>query len=261
MDVGGEIEPTTATGLAAIDLGEVHPATLTDGNEALVVSCRQLRAQSQHTAKNLARLQQKQSRHQRGSRRWQRLQRRKNRFLAKQELRHRDLEHKISREVVNWAVERSIGKLFIGDVRDVADGKLLSRKSQQKIGNWSHGKLRRFIGYKAEAAGLAVDDAVPEHYSSQTCPQCQNRHKPKGRTYRCPACGFGSHRDVVGASNILSQVVHGELGKVRPPEKVTYRHPHYRRSNHYTGKRSSPGHGASSAREKLHSFSCGRVSR
>ncbi len=233
--------------IAALDLGEVHPATLTDGEEALVVSCRQLRAQSQHTAETLASLQQKQSRHKRGSRRWQRLQRRKNRFLAKQALRRRDLEHKISREVVEWTVERSVGKLFIGDVRDVADGVDKGKVHNQRLSNWSHGKLRRYIGYKAQAAGIAVDDEIPEHYTSQTCPQCENRYKPKGRHYRCPACGFCSHRDVVGASNILSRAVHGELGKVRPPETVKYRHPHSRRSNHYTGKRSSPGHGASSS--------------
>jgi putative transposase len=227
--------------VAAVDLGEVHPAALTDGTEALVVSCRQLRAQSQHTAKNLASLQHKQSQHRRGSRRWKRLQRRKNRFLAKQALRRRDIEHKVSREVVSWAVERAIGQLFIGDVRDVADGKRLNRKNQQKIATWSHGRLRRYIGYKAEAAGVAVDDEIPEHYTSQTCPQCQNRYKPSGRNYRCPVCGFCSHRDVVGASNILSRAVYGELGKVRPPQMVKYRHPVV------WGKRSSPGHGASSS--------------
>ncbi|MCI0349693.1 MAG: RNA-guided endonuclease TnpB family protein, partial [Acidobacteriales bacterium] len=229
--------------------------------EATVVSCRQLRAQSQHTAKNLASIQARQSRHQKGSRRWKRLQRRKHRFLAQQALRRRDLEHKISREAVEWAVERNVGKLFIGDVRDVADktskaetaasGKPYKGKvHNQRMSRWSHGKLRRYISYKAETAGIAVDDEVPEHYTSQTCPRCQNRYKPKGRTYRCPACGFGSHRDVVGASNLLSRAVHGELGKVRPPEKVKYRHPNYRRSNHYTGKRSSPGHGARSSRER-----------
>jgi len=240
--------------VAAVDLGEVHPATLTDGEEALVVSCRQLRAQSQHTAKNLARLQQKQSRHQRGSRRWKRLQRRKNRFLAKQELRRRDIEHKISREVVEWAIERSVGKLFVGDVRDVADktskaatsanGKPYKGKAHnQRMSRWSHGKLRRYIGYKAEAAGITVDDAVPEHYTSQTCPHCRNRYKPSGRNYQCPVCGFCSHRDVVGASNILSRAVYGELGKVRPPETVKYRRP---AAYGKRRMRSSPGHGASS---------------
>jgi hypothetical protein len=46
---------------------------------------------------------------------------------------------------------------------------------------------------------------------------------------------------VVGASNILSRAVYGELGKVRPPQMVTYRHPVV------WGKRSSPGHGACSS--------------
>jgi hypothetical protein len=41
-------------------------------------------------------------------------------------------------------------------VRDVADGKRLTTKSQQKIGLWSHGRQRQYITYKAEAAGIAV---------------------------------------------------------------------------------------------------------
>ncbi|MCI0712992.1 MAG: transposase [Chloroflexi bacterium] len=229
------------TNVAAADLGEVHPAALTDGEEAVVISCRQLRAQKQHTAKNLASLQHKQSHHKKGSRRYRRLQHRKNRFLAKQKRRRRDIEHKISREVIDWCEENNVGKLYIGDVRDVADGKRLHRKSQQKIGAWSHGKLRKYINYKATAAGIEVNDKIPEHYTSQTCPECRNRYKPQGRVYTCPVCGFCAHRDVVGASNILSRAVYGELGKVRPPETVKYRHPVLR------GKRSSPGHGASSS--------------
>lgn len=225
VDEGGEMEPTTATGVAAVDLGEVHPATLTDGSEALVVMSKELRSQKRYGNKRRSELQQQQARHRRGSRRWQRLQRRKNRFLAKQALHHRDLEHKISREVVKWAVERSIGKLFIGDVRDVADGIDKGKIHNQRLSQWSHGKLRKSIKYKAEAAGIAVDDQVSEHYTSQTCPHCRNRHKPSGRNYHCPVCGFGSHRDVVGASNILSRAVYGELGKVRPPETVKYRQP------------------------------------
>jgi putative transposase len=189
-------------------------------------------------------MQAKQARHQKGSRRSKRLIRRKVRFLAKQERRKRDIEHKISREAVDWCVERKIGTLGIGDVRDIADGKRLNAKSQQKISNWSHGKVRRYIGYKAEAAGITVVDDVNEAYTSQTCPSCQHKYKPKGRVYTCPACGFCGHRDVVGASNLLSRMVHGELGKIRPPEMVKYRHPVLR------GKRSSPGHGACSSRKR-----------
>jgi hypothetical protein len=38
----------------AVDLGEVHPAVATDGQTAIVVSCRELRAKRQYTVKRLA---------------------------------------------------------------------------------------------------------------------------------------------------------------------------------------------------------------
>jgi hypothetical protein len=44
-----------------------------------------------------------------------------------------------------------VGTLAIGDARDVVDGKNLNRKSQQKVSNWSHGMIRQYIAYKAEA--------------------------------------------------------------------------------------------------------------
>ena len=103
------------------------------------------------------------------------------------------MEHKASRAVVQWAKEHQVSTLVIGDVRDVADGKRLNSKSQQKIGVWSHGRQRQYITYKAEAAGITVT-LVDEAYTSQTCPQRLNCTKPKGRLYRCPVCGF------VGAS-------------------------------------------------------------
>ena len=140
--------------------------------------------------------------------------------------------------VVEEAVERQAGTLALGDVRDVADGKQLNAKSQQKVSNWGHGKLRQYITYKAEAAGIAVE-LVDEHHTSQTCPNCGARHKPRGRLYRCPACGFAAHRDVVGAANILSRRQFGEVGRIVPPPfgETKYRHPF---CNRKTGKRSRP---------------------
>lgn len=240
IDDGVEPQLVEQGYVAAGDLGEIHPITLTDGEESLVVSCRQLRAQSQHSNKVTAQIQQKQSKHQKHSRRWWRLERRKRRFLEKQERRRRDIEHKVSREAVNWCVDRQVQTLALGDVRDIADGKRLNKENQQKISNWPHGKMRRYIGCKAEAAGIIVKDDIDEAYTSQTCVCCGNRHKPKGRVYTCPACGSVVHRDVQGAANILSRFLYGELAKVPAPNPM-YRHPVLR------GKRSSPGHGASSS--------------
>ena len=220
------------------DLGEVHPIALTDGETATVISARALRSVRQYTNKRLAEIQPLQARTTKGSDQWKKLQRRKNRFLAKQQRRTRDIEHKVSRAVVAEAVERQVGTLAIGDVREVADGKRLNAKSQQKVSNWSHGKLRQYITYKAEAAGIQVE-LVNEAHTTQTCPACGERHKPKGRLYRCPACGFVSHRDVVGAANILSRHQHGRLGQVQPPPcgEIKYRHP-FGKWSFQTGKRS-----------------------
>jgi putative transposase len=210
--------------VVAVDLGEIHPAAATDGEESIVVSCRALRSLNQYTNKRLAELSHKQAAKVKGSRGWRRLQRRRSKFLAQQRRRKRDIEHKISREVVDWAVEREAGAIVIGDVRDVADGKRLNRKIQQKVGNWSHGRQRQYITYKAAAEGIEVA-LQDEAYTSQTCPQCGHRYKPTGREYSCRRCGFLGHRDIVGASNILSLTLHGEVGQIVPSSTIKYRQP------------------------------------
>jgi putative transposase len=228
--------------MVAVDLGEIHPAAMTDGAAGMVVSCRALRSLNQYTNKRLAKLSHLQAAKVRGSRAWRRLQRRRNRFQAQQRRRKRDIEHthahpgpgrqdmcarsagEISREVVDWVVERKAGTIVMGDVRNIANGKRLNRKSQQKVGNWSHGKQRKYITYKAAAQGIEVV-LQSEAYTSQTCPQCGHRTKPTGREYACRRCGFLGHRDLVGASNILSRTLHGELGQVMPPSAIKYRQP------------------------------------
>jgi putative transposase len=235
--------PLDAPGVnvAAVDLGEVHPAAVSDGSESMVFAARELRAVLQFRHKRLAAIQRLQAAKVKGSRAWKKLQRRKTRFLARQARRARDIEHKVSRAVVNWMVERGVGTLAMGDVRDVADGKRLNTKSQQKVSSWGHGKMRQYITYKAEGAGITVE-LVDEAYSSQTCPMCGQRHKPAGRVYACPVCGFRGHRDgQVGAVNLLSRFIHGDVGQVRPPPLVKYRHP-FRKDG--TGKRSRPDTGS-----------------
>jgi putative transposase len=201
--------------VAGIDLGEVHPVAITDGQNALVVSCRELRSLNQYRNKRLAELKSLQSSKRKYSRRWWRIQQRINRFLAQNRYQRRDLEHKISRVVVDWSVIHQVGTLAIGNVRDVADGKRLNRKSQQKVSNWSHGKIRQYIAYKAEAEGILVNDEIDESYTSQTCVSCGRQRKPNGRIYSCE-CGQTYHRDIGGAANILSRFCTGALERDAP---------------------------------------------
>src|SRR6266511_986493 len=238
VENGKQPKPAGGTSSVAVDLGEIHPAAATDGATAVVFSARELRAKRQYTAKRLAYLQSRQSRCRKTSRRWWKLQKAKNRFRAKQQRRMRDIEHKLSRAVVDYAIEREAGTLAIGDVRDVAVQSNKGAAANQKFSTWRHGKLRVYLTYKAEAEGMRVV-LVDEHHTSKTCPNpsCNQRHKPTGRVYRCQVCGFQAHRDVVGAANILSRQLFGAVGKVRPPPATMYRHPFL------TGKRSGLGTG------------------
>jgi putative transposase len=224
IENGLEPLPTPGSNVAGVDLGEVHPAAITDGRDSLVISCRELRSLNQYLNKRLAELKSLQSGKQKHSGRWWRIQGRINRFLAQNKQQRRDLEHKISRAVVDWSVIHQVGTLAIGDVRDVADGKRLNRKSQQKVSNWSHGTVRRYIAYKAEAEGILVNDCVDESYTTQTCVCCGRRRKPIGRIYAC-ACGQTYDRDVGGAANILSRFCYGALSKVEAPAPLFFR-PH-----------------------------------
>jgi putative transposase len=226
VENGKQPKDAPGTNTVAVDLGEIHPAAATDGQTALVVSCREVRAKRQYTAKRLADLQSCQSRCKRKSRRWWKLQKVKNRFRARQQRRIRDMEHKISRMVVEYAVECQASTLAIGDVRDIADKTDKGRHQNQRVSTWRHGKLRSDLTYKAEAEGMVVV-LVDEHDTTKTCPNpiCNHRHKPAGRVYRCLVCGFQAHRDVVGAVNILSRQIKGDVGKIRPPPTTTYRHP------------------------------------
>ncbi len=223
-ETGVEPLPSPGNNVAGVDLGEVHPVAINDGQNAMIVSCRELRSLNQYWNRRLAQLKSLQSSKQKHSRRWWRIQRRINRFLAQNKQQRRDMEHKISRAMVDWSVIHRVGTLAIGDVRNVANGKRLNRKSQQKVSNWSHGKIRRYIAYKAEAEGILVNDEIDESYTSQTCVYCGRKRKPKGRIYSCE-CGQTYHRDIGGAANILSRFCYGELSKVDAPHPFFFR-PH-----------------------------------
>ena len=221
------MQPKTKPGdnIVSVDLGEVHPAVVGDTEEATLITCRARRHTKQGHNKRLASLTQTLSRTTQGSRRHKRLLRTKSRMKAKQARVLRDMEHKISRAIVDVAVERQAGTIVLGDVRDIADGIDKGTEHNQRMSQWPHGKVRTYVAYKAEAEGICLA-LQSERYTSQTCPSCGHRHKPRGRVYRCGQCGFSGHRDVVGQVNILSAYTAGEPGKLPLPTVVKHRMPH-----------------------------------
>ena len=216
--------------IVAVDLGEIHPAVMTDGNTALVITARELRATGQGLAKKIAKLDSRLSRCKRGSRMYRKLSKAKAKARLNADARQKDILHKISRAVVDFAVESNAKEIVIGDIRDIGDEVNLGKKSNQKISLWPHGKLTGYVKYKSARLGIAIN-LENEAYTTQTCPCCGEKQKPRGRVYKCRKCGFIGHRDVVGSCNILSRRLYGELARVQV-STTKYRHPYL------TGKRS-----------------------
>ena len=89
--------PPVAPGdrVLAVDMGEIHPSVIADTEQALVLSCRALRACKQYGNKRRSELASLRDRKKRGSNNRKRIQKRMNRFKAQQERRERDILHKV----------------------------------------------------------------------------------------------------------------------------------------------------------------------
>ena len=140
-------------------------------------------------------------------------------MLQRTNARIRDLNHKITRAFVTWAVENKIAKVYVGNPEGVQRKKLRQVVSQ-KLSRWNFGKHLEYLRYKLEAVGISLEK-ISEEYSTQTCPQCGRRHKCSSRNYRC-ICGYTAHRDIHGARNILSLGLNGRISITTPIKKQKY---------------------------------------
>ena len=217
-----------AGNVVAVDLGEIHPIVSFDGIASEIYNGRYLRSLVQYREKFKAAINRLLSRCQRGSRRWKKLKRAKNRTLHTLNTLIRDVRHKITSRFVSACKAKKVETIVIGDIKHIRQSMNYSKKVNQKLHQWAFGKITEMITYKAKAVGIKVD-SQDEAYTSQTCPSCGHRKKPSKRAYHCSKCKWGpEHRDVVGASNILTKyqgwLFNPVVGAVVSPTGIRY-HP------------------------------------
>ena len=155
----------------------------------------------------------------------------KQRQLAKLKNQIKDILHKTTSLIVSTLKSRGVQTLVIGDVRDIRQDLDYGKKANQKLHQWVFGEVRHMLTYKAVRQGMKVE-LINEAYTSQTCPSCGKRHKPKNRNYRCRHCGFEYHRDGVGSINIRRKYLGDStpvVGLMASPVGVRF-HPHLQRS-------------------------------
>ena len=217
-------EPKT---VVAVDLGEIHPIVSFDGLASEIYNGRYLRSLVQYREKFKAKINHLLLRCQRGSRRWKKLKRAKNRTLNQLNNVIRDVRHKITSRFVSTCKAKKVETIVIGDIKHIRRSIDYGKKANQKLHQWAFAKITDMITYKAKAVGIEVD-TQDEAYTSQTCPSCGHRKKPNKRAYQCSKCEWQGHRDVVGASNILTKyqgwLFNPVVGVVVSPAGIRY-HP------------------------------------
>ena len=190
---------------AAIDLGEIHSIASIDNNgNALIITGRKIRSIKRLRDKEQGELRSKMSKCKKFSRQYKKYNRALWSIKYKTESQLLDCVHKISKLYLDYCLSNKIKTVYYGDLdnctRNTSErtGKFIG----QKLNEWNYGELMLQLHNKLERYGIELVK-VSEAYTSQTCPSCGKRHKPKGRNYVCD-CGYVQHRDIVGAINILN---------------------------------------------------------
>jgi putative transposase len=216
-----QAERTPGKYQATVDLGEIHLAAVTTSTtQAMIVTGRGIRSLKRQHQRQLGHITRHQSRCKKDSRRWKKLQRAKDKMCKRSERRIRDLRHKATRQVIDFCISNEVGTLFIGNphgVRHQDNG----RHHNQRMALWEYGTDIGYLSHKAKQAHIMCFTGSERGTSSQ-CPCCGHKHKPKGRTWACRACGFTGHRDLVGSVNMHQLAFSAQ---VKFPRSFTYLRP------------------------------------
>jgi putative transposase len=175
------------------DLGIVNLCTTDDGTTFCGAAVQRVR--------------EKRFRHrQRLQRRGTRSAKRRLRRNAKKEQRfQKDINHQISKALVQKAVgeQKALRMEDLTHIRQ-RTAATVRRSQRRQHGSWAFRQLRAYVAYKAQQAGIPLILVDPRN-TSRRCFQCGHTAKanrPTQATFRCQACQHIAAADVNAAKNI-----------------------------------------------------------
>jgi putative transposase len=188
----------------SIDLGVKRIAALFDGDNVVNLSGKQMRGLVWYRNKLNAKTQSKLSKKIKGSNNYKKIQRAKRKATARLNNIKKDILHKQSRFIVEYAIHNKIGNIDIGDCSGTHINTNLGVNNQQ-VQQYPERVLAGYIEYKFKAVGGTVTE-VPEYYTTKRCPLCGKINYPNNRVYKCKPCNYIYDRDGVGTINIYKKV-------------------------------------------------------
>jgi putative transposase len=191
--------------LLSIDLGVKRTATCFDGEEVFSLNGKPLKELTFYQNKTGAKYKSKLSKKKKDSKRAAKLREARRKVMRRIENKKKDILHKYSRTIVDYAVDKNIGNVVVGDCADIHNGINHGKRNNQQTQQNPEQKLKWYIKEKFESV-TGRFEIIPEDYTTKTCPVCKTLNKPKNREYVCKNCGFVYDRDGVGSINIYNKV-------------------------------------------------------
>jgi IS605 OrfB family transposase len=141
-----------------------------------------------------------------------------------------EINHKISRELINIAQDNNVGLIKLEDLTGIT-----TNSKDYFLKSWAYYQLQTFIEYKANEVGINIEWVDPKH-TSTTCPTC-NQSDPDNRDTKdktkfactnllCDDFGKVKDADVVAAKNICfkestSVKMNSKEGKILKKKQLT----------------------------------------
>lgn len=189
-----EVQP--ASEFLGVDLGIVNIAVDSDGEVHSGSEVQNVRRRHRRRRQKLQKKGTKSAR-----RRLKRLRRKESRFA-------RDVNHRLSKHLVDKAKGTGRG-IALEDLQGIRERTTARRSQRSTLHAWSFHQLRLFVEYKASLAGVPVVCVDPRN-TSRTCPLCGHCEKANRCTrdrFCCVVCGFAGAADHVAAENIRRAAV------------------------------------------------------
>jgi len=111
-----------------------------------------------------------------------------------------DLNHKISKKIVDIAIENNSG-IKLENLKGIRKNKKHRQEFNYYLNSWSFYQLQKYIEYKSNLNGVPITYVEPKN-TSKECSRCGSIGIRETKTFKCPKCGHVDHADVNASFNI-----------------------------------------------------------
>lgn len=197
-----EVEPVTKLNDAVIgvDRGINYLAVTTDGQKSQFFGGAKVTHIRNRYLKSRASLQRKKA-----TKNTRSIRRALKRLSGKEARFMRDVNHVVSRGIVDFAKQTGNPTIAIEQLDGIRDDtrKRLRKEQRGAVNSWAFYQLEQFLQYKAADLGFEIIE-VDAKYTSQGCSKCGHTEKANrhGHRFVCKACGYQLHSDLNAARNI-----------------------------------------------------------